>query len=64
MEAKRIVTAEPERSTAPPRLKLNKVSIQNVSESVATELDFARPINQATTDYLCTCDSSFSCCAP
>ena len=40
MEADRIATAEPERATPPPRLRLNKVSIQNVSESVATELDF------------------------
>lgn len=63
MEANRIAAAEPERSTPHPRLKLNKVSIQNVSESVATELDFFRPDKQST-GYLCTCDSSFSCCAP
>jgi hypothetical protein len=63
MEATRIVNSELECSTPPRRLKLNKVSIQRVSESVATELNFAAPVKQ-TTGYLCTCDSSWSCCAP
>jgi hypothetical protein len=63
MQENRAATAELERSTPPLRLKLNKVSIQSVSESVATELDFSSPVKW-TTDYVCTCDSSFSCCAP